>query len=199
MSIASKIIWALGGVLSVTAGIVAFCSPSTTLVSLAIFLGIMLILMGISSICSYFMDRKEMLGAGWALLGGIASVITGIIVLCNGSLVAGLLTTIFAIWVLIMGIIRLMSSFDLKRLGFGKWWISTLVGALLILLAVLSFFQPVINVMMITIMVGLYLVINGIYTFVELYYVNKFEKAAKSYLQKMNAIVIEPDEIITPE
>ncbi len=199
MSAFAKIVQIVCALLFIVAGISAFCMPSATLSGIAIFLGIMLIITGIGYVISYFYEKKSMLGANWVLVAGISTILIGIFVLCNETLVASALPIMLAIWILIIGIIRVMSSLDLRRLHFEKWWVSTIVGAGLIILSVLSFFQPIISTVLITTFVGLYLVINGIYSLVELYYITKLEKVAEDYLKKMDSIVVEPIEVRTED
>ena len=195
MSITAKIVLILGAVLSIAAGIIAFCFPGATLGGAAVFIGIVLICMGASMIASYIMERNYMLGSMWVLIGGIATIVLGIFAIINTSLVASTLPVLFAIWALCTGVARLMTSFDLKHLNFSNWWISTIVGALLIVFAIISFFDPVLSAIAMTTLIGLYLVGNGIYSFFELYYINKFETTAQAYLNKLHSIVVEPIEV----
>ena len=197
MSTTAKIVWALGAILSIVAGILCFCSADVTLVGVSIFLGIILLLSGLSLIATAILEWREMLGAGLMLVLGIGTVVLGILVFCNAYLAVSSVLIIFAIWLLLSGIARIDSAFDMRRLGFTYWWVSLVVGLVFVTVAILSFFSPIISVILLTISVGLYLVLNGVYGLVELYYANKLEKKAKEYINKMRAIVIEPTEVAT--
>lgn len=195
MSIFTKCCWGITAVLLIATGIVCFCCPAETLAGISIFLGISLLISGIGSIASYFTAKKIMLSAGWLLLGGIATVVLGILVLSNSSMVAGALPIMFGMWIIVMGLIRIMSAFDMKRLGFNGWWSDVLWGALLIILGVLSFYQPIVSAVMITIITGVFFVLNGIAMMMELYFACKLENRAKTFLDKFNAIVVEPENV----
>lgn len=195
MTITAKIVWGLGGLLSIVAGILAFCMPGATLGVLSIVLGIMLLLIGISLIASYILEREAVLGAGLMLISGIATILLAIFVFFNESLVASSLPIVFAIWVLITGISRIFSAIGQKRIGYNYWWISLIVGIVLTVLAVLAFIEPVVSAIMLTILVGVYLVINGCEMLFELYLANRLENVAKSYIAKMKSIEVEPIDV----
>ncbi len=195
MSIWGKICWGLTAVLLIAAGIVCFCSPAGTLSGLSTFLGICLIISGISSIGAYVTTKKMILGAGWVLLGGIATIILGILVLSNNAMVTNALPILFGMWIVFCGLARIVSAFDVKRLNFGGWWVDIIWGVLLICLGILSFYEPIVNVILITVFTGLFLVINGIAMLVELYYACKLEKKATNFLNKVNSIIVEPDSV----
>lgn len=195
MSIWGKICWGLTAVLLIASGIVCFCCPAETLSGLSIFLGISLILSGISSIGAYVTTRKMILGAGWVLLGGIATIILGILVLSNNAMVSNSLPFLFGMWIVFLGIARIVSAFDVRRLNFGGWWVDIIWGALLICLGVLSFYKPIVNVVMITVFTGLFLLINGVAMLMELYYACKLEHKATEILDKINSVIVEPDSV----
>ena len=187
--------WGISSILLIVTGIVCFCSPAGTLSGLSVFLGIMLLLSGIGSIISYCTTRKFVLGAGWILIEGILTSLLGIFALCNTTFVAGSLPIMAGMWIIILGIIRIISSFDMKKLMFKGWWIDIIWGALLIVLGVLSFFQPIINVIIITVFTGLFLVLSGISMLVNLYFACKLEKRAKRFIDQYNSIVVEPIDV----
>ncbi|GEM_PF-447170 len=195
MSIWGKILWGVTATLLIATGIVCFCSPAGTLAGLSTFLGISLILSGIGSIGTYVTTRKVVMGAGWVLLGGIATIILGILVLSNNAMVSNALPILFGMWIVFMGLARIISAFDVKRLNFAGWWVDSIWGVVLILLGVLSFYQPIVNAIIITIFTGLFFVINGIAMFAELYVACKVEKKAADFIDKCNRIIVEPDSV----
>jgi len=195
MSIWGKICWGLTAILLIATGIVCFCSPAGTLAGLSTFLGISLIISGIGSIGTFVTTRRAILGAGWVLLGGIVTIILGILVLSNTALVSDALPILFGFWIVFMGLARIISAFDVKKLKLSGWWLDIIWGALLIALGALSFYLPAVNAILITVFTGLFFVFNGIAMLVELYYACKIEKKATEFLDKINNIVIEPDRV----
>ena len=107
----------LGGLLSVAAGLVALRWPGITALALLLIIAYWSILRGILEIAAAVRLRHEMPGEWWLILGGIASVaFGGLLVLFPG---AGVLAVVWLIglYAVIFGIALLMLGFRLRGMA----------------------------------------------------------------------------------
>jgi uncharacterized membrane protein HdeD (DUF308 family) len=105
------------GLLGVAAGLVAFRWPGITALALLLLIAYWSILRGIIAIVAAVRLRHEMRGELWLILGGIASVVFGaLVVISPGS---GALAVIWLIgfYAALFGVTLLMLGFRLKSLA----------------------------------------------------------------------------------
>lgn len=136
----------LSGVLWIVLGVTSLFQPVATLVTLAVFVSIAMLVSGISQIAAYFSDFREN-RSGWVLAGGILSVVLGLWLLIGRgyTALAAMIPYVVAIWVLSEGISRLIGAFSLKDAGMENWgWVLAL-GIIETLLGVMLTFMPILS------------------------------------------------------
>lgn len=161
----------ISGILLVLLGILTLVSPGLNLVWLALIISIAVLIFGISELIDYFTsDKAER--TGWQLAEAIISTVIGIwMVFGSGSsALTTLIPYLFAVFVFISGIVRIVESFEWKRLGSREWGWQLFFGILSILLGILLFLSPMISATFITIALSLLLIAYGISNIVR--YVN---------------------------
>lgn len=123
-------------------GIIFLVDTDSVLVSLAIFIGIILLVLGVVSLSSYFKDRLTDKYASNDFLTGIFTIVLSVILLINKSSVLFKLIPIFAgCWLIINGYYKVEFAMELKD-NKSKLWIWSIIFAI------------------ITLVVGMLLVIN---------------------------------------
>jgi uncharacterized membrane protein HdeD (DUF308 family) len=105
-------------VLSIIIGLWAVRHVLITLLALTVFLGIFWVVNGVIDIFSALAHR-EMPARGWAVVSGILSAIAGIIVLAFPGLTLLGLAVILGIWLLVFGIMEMMTAFRIRSLASG--------------------------------------------------------------------------------
>lgn len=87
------------GILLIILSMYTFSTPSTTLTGVTVAYGILAIITGIADIVFYVkLEKRTGFGPVVALLGGILSIIMGILILCNIAAGTLLLVVLFPIW-----------------------------------------------------------------------------------------------------
>lgn len=157
----SKFLWLISGIILIFAGIAAIFNPTATIVSIAFILGLAMLISGVFEIVIFAVTHDEIFGAGWVLTDGILTVLLSLLLLCNQYVTAIAIPFIFAIWVMFTGTSRTITSFDLKKANVSGWGWMTLLGILGIVLGFASFFFPELAGGIISIMVGIFLIVQG--------------------------------------
>jgi uncharacterized membrane protein HdeD (DUF308 family) len=104
------------GLLSVAAGAVVIIWPGPGLLALGIILGAWLIVMGTIAIAGAFAARSILSDWWLLLLLGIAEVALGVLALANPGATLAAIVTVGGIWAVAIGVLRIVLSFQVKRL-----------------------------------------------------------------------------------
>ena len=160
-----KILTIITGILLVTVGFFCLFSPGLTLLSIGWLLGLMLLLSGINIIADYFALRKALAFSGWNLLSGIITAVLGGLLLINQPL--RLMTDIAAIyllgiWMLAMGIVRFAAAIQLRKIPGSGWGWLLVLGILMALVGIYSFFHPMVSAFTLAWLIGFYIIIAGV-------------------------------------
>jgi uncharacterized membrane protein HdeD (DUF308 family) len=106
----------VSGLLSIGAGIAIIVWPGPGLVAVAIFLAGFLIVSGTLSIAGAFAGR-QLLPNWWLLLIlGLVEISLGVLALANPGATLAAIITVGGIWAIAGGVMRIVLSFELKRL-----------------------------------------------------------------------------------
>jgi uncharacterized membrane protein HdeD (DUF308 family) len=106
----------VAGLLSIAAGIVIIAWPGPSLIVLGIFLGSYLIVVGTLTITGAFAARRVMDGRWMLLLLGLAEVPLGLLALADPGVTLAALVTVGGIWAVVIGALRVVFAFELRRL-----------------------------------------------------------------------------------
>jgi uncharacterized membrane protein HdeD (DUF308 family) len=104
------------GLLSIAAGILIIVWPKPGLVAVAIILGAWLIVTGTLAISGAFAAR-DFLPNWWLLLIlGLLEIALGVLALANPGATLAALVTVAGIWAVVLGVMRVVLAFEVKRL-----------------------------------------------------------------------------------
>jgi len=104
------------GLLSIAAGVVVIVWPGPGLVALGIILGAWLIVAGTIAITGSFAARRIIPDWWLLLLLGLAEVALGVLALANPGATLAAIITVGGIWAIAIGVMRIVLSFQVKRL-----------------------------------------------------------------------------------
>ena len=106
-----RVLLIITGIISILLGLFMFRSALQAVEILSIFIGIAFLFRGFGSI---FLGAEDKNGRGWNLFGGIIMIIGGVIVLVWPGMSLEVLAIIVGIWLVIIGIFEIITSFSLK-------------------------------------------------------------------------------------
>jgi uncharacterized membrane protein HdeD (DUF308 family) len=104
------------GLLSIAAGAVIIAWASPGLLALAIVLGAWLVVMGTIAIAGSFAARAIIPDWWLLLLLGLSEVALGVLALANPGATLAAIITVGGIWAVAIGVMRIILSFQVKRL-----------------------------------------------------------------------------------
>ena len=106
------------GIIMVILGFYVWFNPVASLLGLALYIGIAFIVVGAGYFLASFSYQS-----GWYLLVGLLDILVGVILVANLGVTAATLPMIFALWCLAVGVIQLVTSFQLRKIG-APWGLS---------------------------------------------------------------------------
>jgi uncharacterized membrane protein HdeD (DUF308 family) len=179
MKKSTKIMLVVTGILLIVLGIVCICNPVETLFSMAWLIGFLTLLAGVSKLVFGLRTQNFLPNSGTRILTGVFDVILGIFLLFNNIFVAISLPLIFAIWLIIEGIILVVQSFDYKKADYQGWWWILLMGIAVVVLGFFAMKNLEVTGMTISIMFGCAVMLLGFAYLIAFFGINKFQKKVK--------------------
>ena len=147
----------LRGILLIIAGLLAFVSPVTWI----IFVGVYMLLDGMSFLLAGINDQPGGQSRWSLLLIGVLGLLAGLIILWNPVLGGITLTTIIAAWAIVSGILTIISALRLREEIDNEWWL-VLSGVLAIIFGILVFQNVLAGILTIAWVFGIFAIVVGI-------------------------------------
>lgn len=155
-----RMMLALRAVLAVAFGLVALFWPRVTLLVLALAFGIYAILDGVASIVDAIRNRER--SRWWlGLLGGVVSLVAGILALIWPGITAIALAIVVGAWAIVTGAAEVATAFRLRS-GGGRVWLLGIAGALSVIAGILILVWPVQGAFALALLIGWFAVLYGI-------------------------------------
>ena len=111
-----RVISAIGGLLSILLGIVAFRGIAEAVFILALLIGFGWVIRGIADIIEGI-AHPGMPARGWVIFIGVLSLLAGIVVLTWPAITLEALVWVTGLWLVVLGVIEIIGSFQLKSMA----------------------------------------------------------------------------------
>ncbi len=163
----------LKGIVLIVLAFIVFNNPGATLLGIALFIGIGLLLTGIAIILIALAGKKEMDNWGWKLAEGMLDVLFGFILIANPEITAVVLPFLIGFWATFYGILLTVGAFSSKKFS----WALLIAGVLTIILGYIIMFNPIVLGLTISIWIGITLLVVGIANVAFAFDIKKLTKA----------------------
>jgi uncharacterized membrane protein HdeD (DUF308 family) len=151
-------IFIVAGAISIIAGLLAIAYPDITLLALAIFGGINLMVLGVLSLIDAFSDDQDGGGRTLSAILGVLGLIAGIVVLRRPGETLVALVLVFGIWLVVEGVIHGVRALDR---GEGRA-VSLLLAGCEIALGILILSLPDVSLRTVAILAGIGFIARGL-------------------------------------
>ncbi len=152
----------LRGLAAIAFGVLAFLWPGLTLVALTLVWGAYALADGILALWAALAATGGETGRRWWLaLGGVVSILAGLVAFFYTGMTALVLLMFIAAWAIIIGVMLIWGAIELRKVLDDAWLIG-LNGALAIAFGVLMFARPGAGALAVVWMIGWFAVVFGI-------------------------------------
>ena len=180
MRTSTKIWLCVAGLLLIILGVVCIAKPDITLVSAAWVLGCFTLIAGVSKLIFTFKTQAFLPNSGTRALSAILDIFFGCFFLFNIRGTAVSLPVVFAIWVMIEGVVIAVQSFDYKRVGFPMWWVLLCLGVGAAVLGYFGFKNLDVTAGVLSAIIGIAIIANGVAYILAVVGMSRFEKRVDS-------------------
>ncbi|MFN8534849.1 MAG: HdeD family acid-resistance protein [Dehalococcoidia bacterium] len=153
-------IFILRGILGIIFGVLALIAPVATFLAIVWLFGAYALVDGVVSIFHGLRDRASSRWF-WELLGGVISVIAGLIAFFQ-PVVAGLaLVYVIGAWAIVGGIVQIIAAIQLRKTINNEFWLA-LGGVMMVLFGVIAFLFPGITGLSLVWVIGVWAILFGV-------------------------------------
>ena len=166
----------LSSILFFLLGIALINNPEGIVSFISYIIGGILIVMGLFRIFSYFTSKDSYVFYDYNLMYGTLCVITGILVIVCGGVIASFFRIIIGIWIILSGVNKINLSFRLKDSGVSYWLLSLLISILILIAGIYVIFAPGSLLVTLGIILVSYSIMDIIENIIFIINMNKFFK-----------------------
>ena len=149
-------------VLSLVLGVVLIAKPDISMKTVGTVLGVIMIAFGIVKLVGYFSKDLFRLAFEYDLAAGILMILIGTVLVSNPARALEFFCTVLGILVLADGLFKIQISIDSKRFGIRLWWLILATAIITGALGVALIFAPEESVRLMTVLLGVTLLCDGI-------------------------------------
>jgi uncharacterized membrane protein HdeD (DUF308 family) len=150
----------LQGLIFILLSFIVFSNPVTFLGTIALWLGILVLLCGLSGIALYLASKPGEKNI-WSLVGGVVAGLLGLIMISRVLITVKAITVVFGLLILFFGIHILVGSVGARKES-RFWWIPSLLGLLAIITGVQSVLRMQEGAQAIAFIMGVSLLLTGV-------------------------------------
>jgi uncharacterized membrane protein HdeD (DUF308 family) len=143
------------GLLSVAAGVIVLAKPGDSLATIAVILGIFVVIDGIVALIASL--RRSTENRGLAALVGALSLVVGVMLMRHPIQGVAAIALLIGIWLVVVGAIRLVLAFDEDT---HRFW-HALVAVIEMIAGIVIVSSPGIGLATLALLVGIGLIVNG--------------------------------------
>ncbi len=152
----------VSSILFLAFGIFLFVKPKLANSVIGYVVGALVLLSGLIALFNYFFAKKEIKYISFELIYGILTAIAGIAIIFNPLSISSIVTIGLGIWMLINGIMKINSGIFLKKCKEETWTLLLFIGILTALSGVLLIINPFKSTMIVTQVVGVFVIVYAV-------------------------------------
>lgn len=143
-------------------GILLIFMPGMSAKVLGVVCGILILIFGIFKLVGYFSRDLYRLAFQYDLAFGILMVLLGAVMLIHPEAILSFFCAALGVAILADGLLKVQTSLDAKRFGLRRWWLILALAIVAVIFGLLLVFRPSESLSVITILIGLSLLAEGI-------------------------------------
>ncbi|MEN8157474.1 MAG: DUF308 domain-containing protein [Bacteroidota bacterium] len=134
----------LFGVIFVIIGMWILRTPVESLEKLTKIVGVIILVSGTTQLLFTFSNRESIPGWGFQLLGGLIDLAIGIILILNPEILLKIITLFVSIWLIVNAVTLIMKASEARQANHEYWKWELIFGVILLLVAILFLWHPLI-------------------------------------------------------
>lgn len=182
----------ISSLLCAALGLVLVLWPNLSMTIVCTAIGIVLILSGVIRLIGFLTGHDGSIYMQGNLVMGIILLVVGIWIVSSPVKVLSIIPIIVGILIVIHGVSNLQQTFALRREAYSKWWLALVLTLLTIGLGVLLIFHPFAALDTVVVLIGIFLIYDGLSS---IWIISRVAKAARMAKQEAEAVDVDMREI----
>lgn len=150
------------GLIGVILGIAAIAYPGKTLMFITVLIGVFLLLDGVMASVGGLLSIKKS-KSWWVLfLQGLIGIALGWAIFSYPDVTLRVVFFLVAVWAILMGITFVVIAIITRSRAYGGWLLAA-TGLISLAFGIFLLSNPVVSVQFLTVLVGLYILISGVF------------------------------------
>ena len=138
--------------------------------------GGIIMIFGIINIINYISKEAYQPFNNYSLVTGLICAAVSIIFFAKADFIISIFPFIFGVIIIINSIIKVQQAFDMKRIGYAKWWWVLVFAAVSLVLGIIVVVNPFAAAKTLIIFVGVVFIIDGIADLFTMAKINRLTK-----------------------
>lgn len=168
----------VSSIILILLGTMLFFESEKTIITISYVIGSIIIALGALAFINYF--REETTTKGLGIAYGIISVILGILIISNPIAIASIIPIFIGIGIILNSAVKLQYSLDLKKISNKMWKTTFIVSLISTICGVVILFNPFEGAVIITKIIGAFLIIYSLIDMICSYNIRKTVKKEDS-------------------
>ncbi len=135
--------------------------------SVSTIIGIILLLIGMFPVVDYFRYKKDGFFPLISLISGIFSIVCGLMLLINNSLLLFLIPIVIGVWMIINGVNKIQIAFNVRDKNEKSWIITFIFSILIIILGAYFIINPISGAKIVTNTLGIIICIYSLIDIID--------------------------------
>lgn len=177
LNAAREIKWSftLASIVYLVLGLILMLAPNTSRKLLCTIVGAGVTVYGVFNILSYVLDKGSN-AYTLELLIGILAAAFGIFALVNPGFLLNILIIALGLVIVVGSISGIKRAVNLRRFGFGQWWITLASACVTLLFALTIIFYPTLYGNALMMLIGLFLIVEAVSDLYSIHKLSRFSK-----------------------
>lgn len=175
----------LVGLFFVIVSIIAFTSPSSSLMALSMFFALSFLFGGLSEVVFSVVNRHQMENWGWTLAFGLITFIIGLSLTIHPALSLSVLAFYIGFGVLFRSVAAISFALDIKKYGSKNWGVLLALGIIGSIFSFILIWNPVFAGLSVVVLIALSFLFAGLFSIYFSLQLRKLNKAPKKISAKL--------------
>ena len=181
----------MAAILYLALGVVLVGWPGTTSSVICYVIGAVLLVYGLIAILAFLLGKERTAALSLQMVVGVVAAALGVFFLTRPVLLLSLLPVLMGLFIIIVSMLSVKRSFELRRYRYAKWWVALLMAVAAIALGLLILFHPYMAAKTVVVIIGIVFLYVGV---CDLWAIFTVSRSAKKYHAE-NPIEVEPIDI----
>lgn len=186
----------ISSVAFVLVGLALLLWPEASLRVVCGLFGLVILMKGVGSIYSFLKAEVRGFFSYFGWLFGAAAVALGIFLLIRPQTVVSILPILVGLFVIMDGVLRVQSAFELRAADYSRWWSLLLLALVSVALGAVMLWNPFGTVELLVMAIGVILMVEGALNLVGFIWASiqlkGLEKAARDMADQMQEMLGDP-------